>query len=272
LPSDAIPLNLPVLLLQPGTDRLAIYNRLNERGIGAMTEAWKSFWDNYRNQEARSDADLLIQVGRTVHGKPISAEEFSRGIRHVVDMLGLDKDDVLFEYCCGNGLVSREMATRAELVIASDFAEHLISAAKQWSQRPNVAYHVRNALDPLNAIVGERRPNKFLMAYALAHFSPDNLHQIVSNALAVRRDGPFAFLITGIPDDSRKFSFYDTPERKQRFAENKEKGSITNDGMGRWWKASEILAVAERLGLQAEVRPEPPGLTHYRMDALLRRA
>lgn len=33
-PRDAVPLNLPVLL-QPGADRLGIYNRLNARGIGS---------------------------------------------------------------------------------------------------------------------------------------------------------------------------------------------------------------------------------------------
>jgi len=236
-----------------------------------MTEAWKSFWDNYRNQEARSDADLFVQVGRTVQGRPISAEEFSLGVRHLVEMLALEQTDVLFEYCCGNGLVSREMAAHAGFVIASDFAEHLISTARQWSRRPNVTYHVWNALEPLSEIVGERRPNKFLMAYALAHFSPDDLECIVRNAMVVRRHGPFAFLLQGIPDDSRKFSFYDTAERRQRFAESQAKGSIINDGMGRWWKASEIVALAERLGLQADVKPEPAGLTHYRMDALLRR-
>jgi hypothetical protein len=110
------------------------------------------------------------------------------------------------------------------------------------------------------------------MAYALGHFSPDDLERIVRNAMAVRRDGPFAFLLTGIPDHSRMFSFYDTAERRQRFSENQAKGNITNDGMGRWWQASEIADLAERLGLHADVRPEPAGLTHYRMNALLRRA
>jgi SAM-dependent methyltransferase len=237
-----------------------------------MTEAWKAFWDNYRNQEARTDDDLFIQVGRTVQGRPISHEEFSLGVRHVVEMLALEQTDVVFEYCCGNGLVSRELARHAGFVIASDFADHLVAAARQWSRRPNVTYHLWNALEPLDDIIDERRPNKFLMAYALAHFTPDDLERIVRNAIAVRRDGPFTFLLTGIPDDSRMFSFYDTAERRLRFAENQAKGSVTNDGMGRWWKAAEIVALAERLGLHADVRPEPAGLTHYRMDALLRRA
>jgi hypothetical protein len=237
-----------------------------------MMEAWKTFWDGYRKQEARSDDDLFIQVGRTVQGQPISAEEFALGVRHVVETLALEQTDLVFEHCCGNGLVSREIARHAGFVIASDFADHLIAAARQWSQRPNVTYHLWNALEPLNPIVGERRPNKFLMAYALGHFSPDDLERIVRNAMAVRRDGPFAFLLTGIPDHSRMFSFYDTAERRQRFSENQAKGNITNDGMGRWWQASEIADLAERLGLHADVSPEPAGLTHYRMNALLRRA
>ena len=234
-----------------------------------MQSEWKTFFEGYRRRPVESDADLFVQVGRTVNGEPISEAEFQQDVQRVVDKLRLEPTDILFEHCCGNGLVSFELASRVRHVIGVDFTEHLIEAARQRRQRPNIEYHVGNALEPLERFTGSQRPTKYLMSFALAHFTPDELGVMLEHILAVNRHDTFLFLITGVPDVDSKWNFYDTPERKARHLENQQRGDRINDGIGRWWSSREIAEVASRHGLTAETEPERLGPKNYRMDALI---
>lgn len=235
-----------------------------------LAESWKSFFDNYRNKNAETEADLFVQVGRTVAGKPIALDEFQHGVRHVARTLGLKSDDVVFEYCCGNGLVTFEIAAMVKQVFATDFTEHLIESARRFRQRKNISYSLGNALEPIQSIVGTVRPTKYLMSYALAHFEPASLSTILQNIIDVSCGASFAFLATGIPDHSRMLNFYNTPERNARRLENEAAGDVFNDGIGRWWRKDELIEAARSHGLTACVSPEPLELTNYRMDALFR--
>ena len=235
-----------------------------------MSNPWKSFFGNYRNKTVQTNADLFTQVGRTINGKPISEEEFQRGVRHVATALALTPSDVLFEFCCGNGLVCYELAGMVRHVIGVDFTEHLIEAAGTHRQRANIQYHLGDALQPITPFARTARPNKYLMGFALGHFDPGGLRTVLEHILEISQHGTFLFFVTGIPDAANKWSFYNSPERRERALENERAGSVINDGIGRWWTADEIISVTRELGLSAEVRPEPPGLTNYRMDALIK--
>ena len=230
---------------------------------------WKSFWSSWRNDGTVSEDTLFQQVGRTVNGEPIAPQDFEATIEQVAQGLQLGPDDVLFEYCCGNGLVSLELARRVRHVIGVDFMEHLIEAARRFRAAPNVAYHVGDALQPIGPWLGDAVPNRYLMASALQHFEPEGLDTILANLCAVAKPGTFRFLLTGIPDDARKWNFYDTDERRARYTHNVAVGDTLNDGLGRWWTQEEIAAIAQRHGLGAQVAPEPEGISNYRMAALL---
>lgn len=236
-----------------------------------MTGTWKQFYQNYRNKVAETEAELFTQVGRTVGGQPISREEFQRGVQHVIATLELETDDVVFEYCCGNGLVTFEIAPLVKRVSATDFTDHLIASANRFRQRENIDYHVRDALEPIVPLVGTLNPTKYLMSYALAHFDPEGLKIILQHILDASPKGSVAFLATGVPDGDRMLNFYNTPERQARQRYNEEAGNILNDGIGRWWDSSELVDVAHQFGLGVSVRPEPEGLSNYRMDVLFRR-
>jgi SAM-dependent methyltransferase len=235
-----------------------------------MTKTWKSFWHEYRNHTPETEADLFMQVGRTVDGQPISAAEFQRSVQHVVEKLDVQPQDIVFEFCCGNGLLSFELGRTVRQVIGIDFADHLIDAARRLRKRENVTYHVGDALQPIESFTGRQRPTKYLISHALAYFDPAGLSTILQHTLAVSPRGSFVFLATGIPDSGRMWNFYDTPERRARRLHAENAGDVLNDGMGRWWSTAEIVDVARRHGLTAEVAPEPPGLTNYRSDALIR--
>lgn len=243
-----------------------------------MSKHWQSFWGGYRNANAQSEDDLFVQVGKTIARRPIPRDMFASMVERIIDRLELGRDDHILDMCCGNGLISFELAQVAGHVTGVDFADHLIRAAMKFKSLPNISYRVGDVTLPIVDLIGgavqESRdagdmPDKFLMNDALAYFDPQALGKIVDN-ICVARDGkPFRFLLTGIPNSTLKWNFYDTPERKLRHAESMRVGDDTNDGLGRWWDAAEIEAVCARRGVQVRLANQPDAISNYRMDALI---
>lgn len=242
-----------------------------------MSKRWHSFWESYRNVDAQSEDDLFLQVGKTVARQPISREIFDSMVERIVSSLEVADEDHLLDMCCGNGLVSYELARVAGHVTGIDFADHLIRAAVQFKSSPNIDYRVGDVVRPIPQLLGGASgengggdlPRKFLMNDALAYFNPGTLATIVGNVRDVCGDGPFRFLLTGVPNEALKWNFYDTPERRMRHENNLQSGDDTNDGLGRWWSAGEVEAICARHGLEVRIENQPDNISNYRMDVLI---
>jgi SAM-dependent methyltransferase len=243
-----------------------------------MSKHWQSFWGSYRNADAQSEDDLFVQVGKTIARQPIPRGMFCSMVERIIERLELEHEDHLLDMCCGNGLISFELAGAAGHVTAVDFADHLIKAAMAFKSLPNIDYRVGDVSVPIAELVGEphqdagETPQKYLMNDALAYFDPEALGAILDNIRLARHGKPFRFLLTGIPNSELKWNFYDTPERKRRHSELMNAGDDTNDGLGRWWDPSEIRMVCEQRGLQVRIENQPDAISDYRMDALIWRA
>lgn len=234
-----------------------------------MSTKWRGFWQSYRNSGAVSEDDLFFQVGKTIGGKPIADEIFRRMIGEIRTALELGADDHLFDMCCGNGLITKELAGFVRKITAVDFARHLIESARIHKAAPNVEYIEGDVLAQLTSLPREDAPRKFLMNDALAYFDPGSLGRVLDSILAGSGVGAIRFLVTGIPDEDRKLSFYDTPERLARHRENQQREKDVNDGLGRWWRAVEIQAACRERGLAVRIHPQPAQVSTYRMDALV---
>ena len=235
-----------------------------------MSAQWKDFFQTYRNASVATEADLFFQVGRTVNRIPTSEEVFRKLVARIIARLRLSPQDHLFEYCCGNGLVTFELAAAVRKVTAIDFTEHYVQTARRLKGRDNIAYQVADAAAPLQGLVSRRDlPNKFFMASALAYFSPPELEEILRNLLRLVGKNPFQFFITEIPNARLKWNFYNTPERVARHLENEERSPGTNDGVGRWWRAEEIQDICAGLKVNVKIQNMPPQFYNYRMEALV---
>lgn len=240
-----------------------------------MSTHWKSFWQSYRNTDACTEEDLFVQVGKTLARQPIPHEMFVSMVERIIKRLALARVDHLLDMCCGNGLVSFELAQVVGRVTGVDFAEHLIKAALEFKALPNIEYLVGDVAQPLSVdanglhgCVGSI-PNKFLMNDALAYFDPEKLGEIIDNVCAMRAGRPFRFLMTGIPNSSLMWNFYDTPERKRKYAESLTAGDGSNDGLGRWWDPAEIEQLCHVRRLDVRIEDQPGAISNYRMDALI---
>ncbi len=235
-----------------------------------MTGNWQEFWDNYRIGAASSDADLFVQVGQTIDGKPIPEAMFQKMVKEVAERLNLNDHDYLLDLCCGNGLFSYVLAPLVDRVTAVDFAAHLIADAMRLKLRSNIRYQVGDVSAPIEELVDDDAyPTKVLMNYSLAYFDPAGLDKILGNLLEYMKGRPFTFLLTGIPNDELKWNFYNTPERKARHAENQSQRSNLNDGMGRWWSEVEIKAICLERGLKVDTLNHSQEISNYRMSALI---
>jgi SAM-dependent methyltransferase len=235
-----------------------------------MTGFWQEYWSNYGPDEALSEADLFKQVAHTVGRHPIPNELMVRMLAHIATLLRLSSPDHLLDFCCGNGLFSYRLATQVARLTGVDFVPRNIHTARLRKSRPNTTYVVGDATAPLCALVGTGSfPNKFLMHYSLAYFTLTQFETILINILRPVENRGFLFLLTGIPNVDLKWIFYNTPERRTRHLENEKKPENSNDGLGRWWHASEIGQICHQRGLAVLIENQPPELSNYRMNALI---
>ena len=231
---------------------------------------WQEFWENYRKTEIRSEEDLFFEVGKTVNQRPISESAFKLSIELVACGLELRSSDRLLELCCGNGLMTAELAVLVEQVCAIDFVKRLIRHAIKYRSTPNVHYVCADAVGYVDQLVCERDfiPSKILLSDALAYFDPGELRRLL-NGLKQVTENKFVFMATGIPSEELKRNFYNTPERVRRHEENQKRGNLTNEGIGRWWQKEELGQIARELELRVTVREQPPELSTFRVDAVL---
>ena len=142
--------------------------------------------------------------------------------------------------------------------------------AKSLKARSNITYLIGDATATLDSyLTKEDAPSRILMNASLAYFKPAGLGTILNNLGSFLRAREYHFLITDIPDDSRRDHFYDTPERKERHLANTLSGDETNDGLGRWWKQSEISDLCMDHGLGVRFLSQPEELSTYRIDAII---
>lgn len=238
-------------------------------------DQWQEFWDNFLmkrhgKEEVQTEEDLYLQVARTVNRKPITKEAFDKIIEQITEDLALSADDVLVDFCCGNGLFTYELRDKVKQIIGIDFSQPIIDTANKFRSAANITYclgSVVGYMQTFNDNWPDTKPNKYLMNDSLAYFTVGDLEGMLNGIKGVSE--AFTFLTRGVPNDGLKWNYYNTPERKQFYDELQAKGDLTNDGLGRWWKHTEVQAVCDKLQLNCVIRNQQLPLSDYRMDIII---
>ncbi len=236
---------------------------------------WQEFWDKfllnrYGKEEVQTEDDLFLQVARTLNRKPVEKDVFDSIIVEITNDLNLSGDDILVDFCCGNGLFTFELRDKVKQIIAVDFSKSIIDTANKYKAAENITYclgdgvtYMKSFRDTWPGIT----PNKYLMNDALAYFSAADLEEMLGNILLVSES--FEFLIRGVPNDDLKWNYYNTPERKQFYADLIAKGDLTNYGLGSWWHMDDIKNICMRSGLQVSFRDQQLPVSDFRTDIII---
>jgi protein-L-isoaspartate O-methyltransferase len=229
---------------------------------------WQKFWNEH--PASAGDTDFLVQVGHTMGGKPYSEAQFTAMLQSIRAGLDLGTSDTLLDICCGNGVVTRQLAKNCHHVVGIDFSATLIDRAMRYNADANVTYQVMNALDVGSASFPGNAPfSRISMYAALQHFEIDELARLLAGMLA-QSAGAAVIFIGGILDATRKHAFLDTPEKRALCEDYQRRG---NDRLGTWWDPEAFANTCGRLGLSCAIDAESPGRPggHYRFDARITR-
>ncbi|MDF1697423.1 MAG: class I SAM-dependent methyltransferase [Saprospiraceae bacterium] len=228
-----------------------------------MNNHWKSFWDKHVDKV--SD-DPFIQVGRTLNSEPMSNEMFQRYAARIIELLELESDHLVLDLCCGNGLLSTEVATHCSQVIGVDFSEKLIEGIGAREAK-NIVGIVSDAMEI------KFQPQSFhhiVMAAALQHFTEAQTIQLFKNMFLWLKPGG-TILITDITDSGRIWNFYNSPEREDLYFEH----TMNNKAiLGTWFNRVWLEKLARHSGFsnaQALEQPNDYWFSHYRFDLLCRK-
>lgn len=227
---------------------------------------WEQFFTEYPTRFG--DQEYLKQVGATVGGQPISDWQFRQIISDICSLLEFQKDDVLLDLCCGNGLITKELAVKCQAVVGVDFSEPNLRVANRDHRPANVIYERMNVLRLQKVDHPKFSPfNKILMYAALQYFTKQDLVRILNNILQVSTPGS-TVLLGGIPDREKKWEFYDTPWKRLALLTRTISG---RERMGTWWNKETIRSTLDQMGLECEFHEQSDGIhtAHYRFDVTI---
>lgn len=226
---------------------------------------WERHWHNF--PAAAGEQDFLRQVGKTLHGQPISSAQFSLLLEEVMQLLDLRPHDSLLDLCCGNGLITARIAENCRFVAGVDYSTPLIRIANKFHARPNIAYHLGSVLDLANLPQAAWSPiNKAYMYEALQHFTPSQL-EVLLETLHVNCPALERIVFFSVPDRAFRWRFYNNPRRKLVYL---LRTISATEQIGTWWDRAALQRTASRHGYRCRFFPQPPGLhtSHYRMDVV----
>jgi len=189
-------------------------------------------------------------------------------VSDICDHLDLQKDDVLLDLCCGNGVITNELAKKCKEVVGVDFSEPLLEVANRDHRPANVSYHHLNVLMLEKMSQTSQGPfSKTLMFTALQHFRLRDLISILENCIRLS-SSEHIILLGYVPDKKRKWKFYNTPKRKLVYAVRKIFG---RDAIGTWWNKEFIKKTCDQLDLRCQFHRLNKELhaSRYRFDVTI---
>ena len=224
---------------------------------------WHKFWESFPS--VYGEMEFLRQVGRVVDGKPISEELFRVIVDSIVTHLAATPTDDVLDLCCGNGIITREVARQCRSIVGVDYSSRLIEIAKKHNASRNISYVCADVMDLPVMLQG--RFDKAYMYEAIQYFSEQQFAHILAACRLFAKDTP-CFLVGSIPDVSKKWRFYDTLSRRCDWL----KRTLTNrEVIGHWWERDAIRRLCADAHLMVRFIEQNPLLhtAHYRFDVLI---
>jgi 2-polyprenyl-3-methyl-5-hydroxy-6-metoxy-1,4-benzoquinol methylase len=229
-------------------------------------------WYKYWNEVAAADQNVeyLKQVGHTIAGQPYTDQVFNELLAGIRRSLTLHPQDVLLDLCCGNGVITAQLAPYCKAVVGVDFSNPLIEIANHRHRPVNISYFNLDVMNLEKLLTPEcGHFNKILMYGALQHFRRQDFKPILENAFKLSTPTS-TIVIGGIPDIRRRNQFLDSFRKKAQFVTQKLLG---RDRIGTWWHPVALKNTCSNLGLACEIDDKAHGRpgAHYRFDAIISR-
>ncbi len=233
---------------------------------------WLEYWDNHGNIKINNEQDLLYQVGKTVSSEPIDDNQFNIIVKNIIRDLQITAKDNVIDLCCGNGLLTKSIATNAGFVLGIDFSAKMINNANYYNTGNNIEYlqHDVKKINELTNIIKSKHINKVIIYDALAYFSAQEFSAILEslNQMLVSNH---SILLGNVLFHKKRWKFYNSFKRKLNyFIKHKFLGKTTV--LGKWWQYNELHSIVNRFNYKMKIIDQDSKLysAHYRIDILLK--
>jgi SAM-dependent methyltransferase len=224
---------------------------------------WHKFWREHGDRTR--DADAQTQVLRTVQGRPVPETTIELLLAQVRALVGPTKECRVLDLCCGNGVLSEELARGAKEVLGVDLSPGLIASARE-RQASNLEFRCADvrALDFPPA-----RFERILLYAGLQYFSEDEAVALLGRARGWMSET--GVLVLGdVPDIGCRWKFFDSEVRRRGYFCSLQAGEPL---IGTWFERAWIRYAGEFAGFASiEILDQKPSLpyAHFRFDARLR--
>lgn len=205
------------------------------------SEYWTKYWQDYARMA--DELDEQTQVLRTCNRVPVSEEVWMKTLDMMSEHLDLSEEDEVLELCCGNGLISRHLASKCRSVTSVDVAQGLIDNLGKYKLE-NVKTIVE---DIRNVNFADSSFTKIVMYAGIQYLTHGESVSLVKKAFNWLGQGGI-FYIGDIPDVNRLWNFYDTPERAGLYLENLISGEPI---IGTWYDSVFMDKLGAHVGFSA---------------------
>lgn len=180
--------------------------------------------------------------------------------RHIITRCGLNKDDVLLNVGCGDGLFDKAIIKIVKTLLGIDFSLQKISVAK--NRVPEGIYYNHSFLETYPSDLKKFGITKIYSYEVVQYCNPDDIERFIINQLKLcTEDREYVVCHLDIPDIDKAHLYYqriagnDCPVSREMLA-----GRVkTLFGDGSYWHSMEQFeSVANRYGLNCEI-----GDAHY---------
>lgn len=226
--------------------------------------SFKEYWRSHFNENARKYNSLKKQVDMTINGKEAPDEQVEYRVNAIVTNLKLTKTDIIFDGCCGNGLITKKISNFVKKVYAMDFSDELIAVAKSINNAPNIEYMVGD-VTKIDYEHEFPHVNKFNFYSCVQYLTPDDLDELLRR---LSRLTGITVYMSNIPDINKIWDFYNTPEKREFFIRSVKEGRYH---LGYWYDKTQIKSLSEKYGFRVNFLDIDKRINtaYYRFDVIL---
>lgn len=219
---------------------------------------WRKFWDSNADKNA---SDVIGQVQR----KDMKSTVLT--VNHIVRVLNVKPSDAILDVCCGNGIITQQIAKKCDSIVGVDQSEMLLNVAKRDYKDMNCLYLNCSALE-MSDFVKSHSFDKIYLQFSFQYFDKwKEGEKVIAEMLKCLKPNGIIF-IGDITEHKNKHKLYDTPLKKAYYYKQMFQG---RNRMGKFWKISDLDTIADKLNVKGTYLEQSKELpyAHYRFDYLI---
>ena len=199
---------------------------------------WSNHWSDKNIIKNKSDQK---QIGRTLKGKEITKTNWVKTVDDILKTIKINKNHLVLDLCCGNGLLTKEFALKCKKVYAVDYSEPLLK--NFVTDLPNIK---KIKSDILKLKINKIKFDIIIIYFSIQHFSDKESIEIIRKSIKYLNSGGVIY-IGDIPNIEKKWDWYSNKKYRRAYVDS----LVNNDPIiGNWYSKKFFVATGEYFNMK----------------------